>query len=902
VAEIVNVGGGGAAPQTSGNGGAATFSGTAFAGANPPYGGGGGTQTAGGAAGGGGSTPAPSAGSILQGGLGGGAGGGGGGGYYGGGGGGWASGVGNGGGGCGSSYTTNTLFNIQLGLNSPNSSNQAPGTSIAGYAAGVAAGGTTNTSGGAGYIIIQSVGGSITESMRIGSNGFVGIGTSNPATNLDVAGTGRFQIASTLALNVSSINGAAPGGFTTANAVSTVQGLGSAGYVSTLSLISTTNFISQSFSSFSTALGPGGGLSLVNLTSTVRGLGSAGYLSTIPSILSTSAFFTSSLVASTIIASSLQVQSFTVGSGTGWLNFGPIQTVIVSSLQETTNALYANTAFIGIQSTVNSIQYNGLFGNYNNTVLTEVSTGAGTQEFLVFKGSSTSDRIRFQTTGNFVVETGVSARLWSNTTIPTQSNATAAFFINTSSNVGIQCNAPGTALDVNGTARAILLSSQQVFTSSIFGNVGTLSILSSQQLFTSSIGFVNLAQSSSNLWVAVGLDSASNATIKHSVNGINWSNSLGGGFTSEGISVAWNGRQWVAVGDDSTSNARIKYSFDGFTWSNSASGAFFSGVGYSVAWNGRLWVAVGSDGTQNNTIKYSADGITWSNSSGTGFTSIGWDVAWNGRQWVAVGADSTANNRIKYSVDGITWSNSSGSGFTVAGYGVAWNGRLWVAVGEDATQNNTIKYSVDGITWSNSSGTGFTTAGYDVAWNGRMWVAVGLDSTANNTIKYSADGLNWSNSAGSGFTGSGEDIAWNGRLWVAVGQDSTQNNRIKYSVDGISWSNSSGTGFNTLRGRGVAFSSNVVPAYNQTNFEIEPQNIPNFLTSTNQLSFLPSTIIANNTLFVDTTNRVGINTGNPQTDLDVNGTVRSLFVSSFTATVSSFFTATRQATPMFITF
>ena len=165
--------------------------------------------------------------------------------------------------------------------------------------------------------------------------------------------------------------------------------------------------------------------------------------------------------------SSLTVNQLTFGTGAGWVQFGPIQASIVSSIQEQTNAAYINNLYIGTQSTVNSAQYNGLFGNYNNTVLAEISTGAGTQEFLVFKGSSASDRVRVQTTGNFVVETGVSARLWSNTTIPTLSNVTPAFIINSSSNVGIQTATPATTLDVAGTGRFQIASTLALNISSI---------------------------------------------------------------------------------------------------------------------------------------------------------------------------------------------------------------------------------------------------------------------------------------------------------------------------------------------------------------------------------------------------------------------------------------------------
>ncbi len=255
-----------------------------------------------------------------------------------------------------------------------------------------------------------------TPAFIINTSSNVGIQTASPGATLDVAGTGRAVTFSSQQLFVSSFNGDIP--------------------------------IVRS-----------------NEISTVRGLGSSGYISSIPAVLGTSTF-----TASTIATSSLQVNSLTIGTGTGWVNLGPLQTIYISSFQDTTNALYAANAYIGITSTVNALTYNGLFGNYNNTALAEISTGAGTQELLLFKGSSTSDRVRVQTTGTFVIETGVSSRLW-NPTIPTQSNATPAFIVNTSSNVGIQTASPGTALDVGGTARAVTVSSQQLFFSSVNGGL-----------------------------------------------------------------------------------------------------------------------------------------------------------------------------------------------------------------------------------------------------------------------------------------------------------------------------------------------------------------------------------------------------------------------------------------------
>ena len=211
--EIVIVGGGGGGAAQNG-GGHANFSPTINGGAgfrgregSPPIGGGGGTQTAGGAGGG-----LAESGSYLLGGVGNRNGGGGGAGYYGGGGGGTTDFNACGGGG-GSSYTTNPLFTLTTGSNSPNSYYEAPATSSPYYVAGVGAGGTGSASGNGLVVIVNSSPPYIlSETMRISKEGYVGIGTPTPQAHLDVAGTGRFQTLSSFALNVSSINGAAPGG------------------------------------------------------------------------------------------------------------------------------------------------------------------------------------------------------------------------------------------------------------------------------------------------------------------------------------------------------------------------------------------------------------------------------------------------------------------------------------------------------------------------------------------------------------------------------------------------------------------------------------------------------------------------------------------------------------------
>ena len=121
---------------------------------------------------------------------------------------------------------------------------------------------------------------------------------------------------------------------------------------------------------------------------------------------------------------------------------------------------------MGGASTLTAIQFYGLTGAYSNTVLAEQSTGTGLQEFLVFRGSSASDRIRMQTTGSIVFEPGVSARTF------TAAAALATPTMTMLSNlVGIgTTGTPGALLDVAGTGRFQLMSTLGAQVSSLNGS------------------------------------------------------------------------------------------------------------------------------------------------------------------------------------------------------------------------------------------------------------------------------------------------------------------------------------------------------------------------------------------------------------------------------------------------
>jgi hypothetical protein len=227
----------------------------------------------------------------------------------------------------------------------------------------------------------------------------------------------------------------------------------------------------------------GGGGGLTNLPSTVSTfalLTSSFQASTITTIWESSLqIFTSSINVNTISAISLNAGTFTgtnlfVSSGlvstlsTNTLNFaggfGYLTMPDIFPNSVYTSTVTASNVLVGWTSQASPIQFYG-FGTYTNTVISELSTGAATQELVMFRGSNASDRIRMQTTGSIVFEPGVSARLWP--TVP--SNVTPAMVINTSSNVGIQTATPGATLDVAGTGRFLTVSTQALFLSTING-------------------------------------------------------------------------------------------------------------------------------------------------------------------------------------------------------------------------------------------------------------------------------------------------------------------------------------------------------------------------------------------------------------------------------------------------
>jgi hypothetical protein len=371
-------------------------------------------------------------------------------------------------------------------------------------------------------------------SAQVGAGaGFIGAG------NLDAAGQGRFFSLSTIQFVASSIKGDGSqlqnvAGLSTvaAFASNAATNAGGSGVSSLFGVVSSglstiaafTSNTSNYFKTQSTDIS-------TPLASTA--LSYSQYFNTLSAGISS--LTSSNIWSRTGYISSLVVDQLQLGSNSAFFDMGDVLTVSLSSGQINTNTFYANSLYLGSNSTITALQFYGLQGAYNNTVIDEAATSAGSQELLLFKGSSATDQIRLQTTGNIVFEPGAPARLWPST----PQLATATLFLASTGQVGINTNNPQATLDVAGSGRFTSLSTLQLAVSSIRGdgsqlqNVAGLSTLAA---FTSNVQ-TNSGSGTSSLFglVSTGLSSL----------GTFGSNLLG--ITSTGLST-------VALFTSNTSN------------------------------------------------------------------------------------------------------------------------------------------------------------------------------------------------------------------------------------------------------------------------------------------------------------------------------------------------------------
>jgi hypothetical protein len=207
----------------------------------------------------------------------------------------------------------------------------------------------------------------------------------------------------------------------------------------------------------------------------------------------------------------------------------------------------------------------------------------------------------------------------------------------------------------------------------------------------------------------------------YSNNGINWIESIPGGFQAEYVTFG-NG-QFVAVGyalAGMTLTSFIYTSPDGITWTSRtpSEAMWFQDISYA---NG-LYVAVATDGT--NRIMTSPDGITWTSRT-TAIIPSFTGVAYGNGIWVAV-CDTSPGGTTFTSYDGIIWYEQP-TVFTST--------TILFADGKFTTGS---MYSVDGLTWISNS---IAFSPESITYGNGYFVAV--NDTGTNRIAYSTNAINW---------------------------------------------------------------------------------------------------------------------------------------------------------------
>ena len=131
------------------------------------------------------------------------------------------------------------------------------------------------------------------------------------------------------------------------------------------------------------------------------------------------------------------------------------------------------------------------------------------------------------------------------------------------------------------------------------------------------------------------------------------------------------------------------------------------------------------------------------------------------------------------------WTNPINLSALTVGNGVAYGNNTWMVVGTDGITGYIATSYDNGRSWVGTDLSGFTSTAYCVAYGNGIWV-IGCDGGAGPCILYSTDGTNFSDS-GSTFFSQTRGVAYGNGIFIATGTPNYPY-PIVYSTDGIHWS------------------------------------------------------------------------------------------------------------------
>ena len=317
---------------------------------------------------------------------------------------------------------------------------------------------------------------------------------------------------------------------------STVNGLGTMGYISSSQLISTTTGLINSLGSLEyvsstqlistvTGLGTSGYISSTQLTSTIQGLGSAGYLSSGivlgPIVSTVTGLGSAGYVSSTQLASTVSGLVDTLGS------FGYISTV---NTQSTITGL-ASIGYVSSTQLISSLDGLGTLGYISSTQFASTIANLGSLNYIssaslfsTVREATVSTNIGLATLG-YVSSTQITS---------TVQGLGSAGFISSPIFLGISTTFISSAVIVTSSISTFSLNLQELilgsnsfpffFTSTVAG-LGSASYVSSTQMTSSltglaTIGYVSSTQIVSSLTGLATLGYVSSTQLTSSLTGL----------------------------------------------------------------------------------------------------------------------------------------------------------------------------------------------------------------------------------------------------------------------------------------------------------------------------------------------------------------------------------------------
>jgi hypothetical protein len=593
--------------------------------------------------------------------------------------------------------------------------------------------------------------------------------------------------------------------------ISTVEQLGSLGYLSSQQLVSSIDYVLQNY------------VSTGQLFSSVNGLGSAGYVSTVQ-LLQTSNYFQQYFVSTGQLASTVNG----LGSA-GYVS----STQLISSISN----LLTGIAFASqLTSTLNTSTLFAQTLSASSLTAKSINADSISAATVVVYGSNT-----LYVYGNSIL---ASTFVHGSLTVSTLYGSTGFVNVDTVSTNNVFTSTISFRDTISGDVNALYSEGGVLtFDGDAIITQGSIDLgLISTTIGLGQAGYVSTLSLNSTVQ---GIDAAyiSNQELTSTLNNFNVSTLRVGNFYAESTFTNYLsaplivGRDVRLVQTYSDATQNIAYGPNVSTLVNAQTNGFLTQGNGVCAGSGRF-IAVGDSLTEDGSIKVSLNnGVTWTNASVGGFTNasgqhIGYSVAFNGSKYVAGGDGIDAKSSIMTSTDGFSWKSAS-IATQMPVYEVIWANNLggtgrWLSAGNgQGRPTSSIQISTDGESWSAITSGGFDAGtvdislksvgyclGYDSNMN-RLWA--GGYGSSNRQMLTSLNGTTWTQrtmDSGPFFNGDAVyGIAYNGSRWAVTGQSwNVVNQTLMYSsnstgLGGSSWG-FSGTGFEGDTGLSVFWDSN----------------------------------------------------------------------------------------------